>query len=95
MVLTWFPWMGRYPRMKLFLWVEIHCCFGRMGDIPTGWHEAAKDATVILKPHLKPRLSPRGKENLELQRQLEEQRGLMHKIKRKQEGGGVNRMGGC
>lgn len=49
------------------------------------WHEAAKDATVILKPHLKPRLSPRGKENLELQRQLEEQRGLMHKIKRKQD----------
>ena len=46
------------------------------------WHEAAKDATVILKPHLKPRLSPRGKENMELQRQLEEQRGLMHKIKR-------------
>ena len=34
------------------------------------------------KPHLKPRLSPRGKENMELQRQLEEQRGLMHKIKR-------------
>ncbi|CAK9093601.1 unnamed protein product [Durusdinium trenchii] len=25
------------------------------------WHEAAKDATMILKPHLKPRLSPRGK----------------------------------
>jgi len=49
------------------------------------WHEAAKDATVILKPHLKPRLSPRGKENMELQRQLEEQRGLMHKIKRKQD----------
>ena len=47
------------------------------------WHEAAKDATVILKPHLKPRLSPRGKENMELQRQLEEQRGLMHKIKRR------------
>eukprot|EP00438_Fugacium_kawagutii_P024564 Skav223344 [mRNA] locus=scaffold200:311462:314769:+ [translate_table: standard] len=49
------------------------------------WHEAAKDATVILKPHLKPRLSPRGKENMELQRQLEEQRDLMHKIKRHQD----------
>ncbi|CAE7402826.1 unnamed protein product [Symbiodinium natans] len=49
------------------------------------WHEAAKDASVVLKPHLKPRLSPRGKENVELQRQLEEQRGLMHKIKRKQD----------
>jgi len=49
------------------------------------WQEASKDATVILKPHLKPRLSPRGKENVELQRQLEEQRGLMHKIKRKQD----------
>jgi len=50
------------------------------------WHEAAKDASVVLKPHLKPRLSPRGgKENVELQKQLEEQRGLMHKIKRKQD----------
>ncbi|CAE7711479.1 unnamed protein product [Symbiodinium sp. CCMP2456] len=49
------------------------------------WHEAAKDASLVLKPHLKPRMSPRGKENVELQRQLEEQRGLMHKIKRKQD----------
>jgi len=48
------------------------------------WQEATKDANV-LKGHLaKPRLSPRGgKENNELQRQLEEQRGLVHKIKRK------------
>mmetsp|Transcript_129469 Transcript_129469/g.182539 ORF Transcript_129469/g.182539 Transcript_129469/m.182539 type:complete len:474 (+) Transcript_129469:81-1502(+) len=49
------------------------------------WHEAAKDASLVLKPHLKQRMSPRGKENVELQRQLEEQRGLMHKIKRKQD----------
>lgn len=62
--------------------------FGRFG-FHQGWHEAAKDATVILKPHLKPRLSPRGKENMELQRQLEEQRGLMHKIKRKQDTSGL------
>lgn len=60
------------------------------------WAEATKDAHV-LKHHLhvhKPRLSPRGgKENMELMRQLEEQRGLLHEIKRKQgswgsEGGG-------
>ena len=71
----------------------MHIADHKCTHMHEGWHEAAKDATVILKPHLKPRLSPRGKENLELQRQLEEQRGLMHKIKRKQEGGGLNGLG--
>ncbi|CAE7688149.1 unnamed protein product [Symbiodinium necroappetens] len=58
------------------------------------WHEAAKDASLVLKPHLKPRMSPRGKENVELQRQLEEQRGLMHKIKRKQDSWAEGEEGG-
>jgi hypothetical protein len=43
--------------MKLFLWVEIHCCFGRMGDIPNrlargrqrchGDPEATPEAAVV------------------------------------------------
>jgi len=47
------------------------------------WHEATKEAHVLRLHHAKPRLSPRnGKENVELQRQLEAQRGLVHEIKR-------------
>jgi len=48
------------------------------------WAEACKDVHV-LKQHLpKTRFSPRGnKENQELLRQLEEQQGRMHEIKRK------------
>lgn len=48
------------------------------------WSEACKEAQVTKHYHPRQRLSPRrGKENQELQRQLEEQQSRMHEIKRK------------
>jgi len=47
------------------------------------WSEACNEAHLIKHYHPKRRLSPRsGKENQELQRQLEEQQSRMHEIKR-------------
>jgi len=53
------------------------------------WDEACKEAHVIRQCNPRPRLSPRlGKENQELQRQLEEQQGRIHDIKRRPESWG-------
>lgn len=49
------------------------------------WLEAHRDRDSVMLPHTGrgARMSPRGKENYQLQRQLEEQREMVHQIKRK------------
>jgi len=49
------------------------------------WFEAHRDRDGVMLPHTGrgARMSPRGKENYALQRQLEEQREMVHQIKRK------------
>lgn len=49
------------------------------------WLEAHRDRDGVMLPHTagRTRVSPRGKENYALQRQLEEQREMVHQIKRK------------